>query len=112
MPIDIPYEFFKREYDEQSVAHWAKVCDRFKCCEWIKQTKLPNGLPCLVVKVVWHGANVERTLSSKRDWENFKEYHFVNVLPYTYIWDRYPPRKAEFVEKKIHPWIKDYKELD
>lgn len=112
MPTDIPYEFFKREYDAESVAHWAKVCERFKCCEYVKQSTLKNGLPCLLAKVLWHGAKVERVISSRMEWESFKEYHFVNTVPYTYEWQRYPPRKAKFIEKTIHPWIKEYKELE
>lgn len=51
-----------------------------------------------------------KSINSWRCWVDEKLYYKEPTAPMW--WDKFPPSLAEYKEKEIHKWIKEYKEVD
>lgn len=51
-----------------------------------------------------------KSINSWRNWVDSKLYYVKPLDPMW--WDKYPPSFAQYKEKEIHKWIKEYKEID
>lgn len=102
------------EPTQEDLARWAKVATRFGFFvsgvryAYANGTKFRSGIE--IRKNKDDKKHVARIFDVE-SWLSFSDGHLYTQPPtWSMFYDRFQPHRAEFIERKIHPWIKMYKE--
>lgn len=96
----------------EDIQRWQYVCKRFNvpCETAVVQDRLIFFITLPAKNKQGYYKHNFRSLESFVF--NFLDAYCYHLEPFSLNFDKYLPRFAKFKEKEIHPWIKQYKELD
>lgn len=99
---------------QSDFVRWGKVVKRFGYSSVITKPSPENGQSGgLMIKNSDEDNNQIGWVDDFESWNAFTTSNLMAQQPtWSNFFDQFPPHKAEFIERKIHPWIKMYREPD